>query len=101
MIDNPSFEEGDPDDIWSAWMACADEGFVGDEGTMMVSFSFEPKGSWPSMVGAVPVYKDGWATFGLSWEAATGEFRFYVNSKRRPRWAIGILYRLWYRWVTH
>jgi len=100
MIDNPSFEEGDPDDIWGAWMACADDGFVGDGGTMMVSFRFEPEGKWPSMVGAIPIYKDGWTSVGLGW-SPEGKAISYVNSKRRPRWAIGILYHLWYRWVTH
>jgi len=95
MIDNPSFEEGDPDDVWSNWMECADDGFVGDGGTMRVSFQLEPEGDWPDMIGAIPVYKGGWTHIGMAW-SPDGTVKYYSDSKRRPWWAIGILHRLWY-----
>ena len=89
MIDNPSFETSD---LWGDWMDCA--GFAQDEGTTIVSFRVEPQSDWPDMVGAVPVYRDGWISVGLSW-SADGKVKMWAESKKRPWWAVGILHRLW------
>ena len=96
MIDNPSFETSD---LWGDWMDCA--GFAQDEGTMIVQFRTwsdiqdrYPEAIWPSAVGAVPIYRDGWTSIGLSW-SADGKFTTYINSHKRPWWAVGILFRLW------
>ena len=108
MIDNPSFETCDDDDesIWKNWMSCADDDFAQDEGTMIVRFRTwsdileqYPNAVWPDAIGAIPVYIDGWTSIGMSWSAEGGA-KMYVNSKRRPWWAVGILWRLWYRWVS-
>ena len=106
MINKPSFETSDEESIWEKWMACADDGFVGDSGTMLGGFRTwseiqeqYPDAVWPDVEGAVPIYKGGWTSVGLSW-SAHGGFRVYVNSKKRPWWAVGILRGLWYRWVS-
>ena len=99
MIDNPSFEESsDPEDVWSNWRDCAND-FVQDEGTLIVKVRLEPERGGHDTIGFVPIFADGWTVIGMSW-SPTGKFTTYVNSKRRPWWAIGLLYSLWYRRVT-
>ncbi len=104
MIDNPGFELGEESEdgsVWSGWMQSADLGLEDDGGAMIIGFRLEPEPDhYPSLLGSVPIYKDGWTSIGMTWNKATGEFRTFVNSKRRPWWAKGILYRLWYWWVA-
>ena len=98
---NPSFEAGGgPDDVWSGWAEAvySGEGFGKDDGQLMVSFKIEPERELPSLVGSAPIYVDGWTSVTMA-RSASGVGHIYVNSRKRPWWAVGLLYRLWCRYM--
>jgi hypothetical protein len=76
--------------------------FEGDEGTLLVFPGPDPekypnaydKEVWDS-ANKFPIRKGEWVSYCMVWNKARRVD--YLQGVKRPRWAIGILYRWWYR----